>query len=223
MPFQQIHYSHHIFLTLSKRGLCNTFILATTHSSLIHFHFFLLWPYLGPYLLSSSRHWRKTGKRHENEVSQQFLSSTQALVRGDQGTHPSQMWMSPRPPNNRLVSKLSPPPENESLGKTTPQIKHFREKTSHSQLPHTSVERQQSTQGTVLSQFYFPYKMTTAFSTAESNTSDETVAFTGKTFSLISESHNCKSFSWVKYMHSALLCTVALLLICSLTRTHWQQ
>lgn len=38
------------------------------------------------------------------------------------------MWMSPRPPNNRLVSKLYPTPENESLGKATPQIKHFREK-----------------------------------------------------------------------------------------------
>lgn len=54
--------------------------------------------------------------------------------------------------------------------------------------------------------------MPTAFSTAESNTPDETVALTSKMFSLRSKAHSCKSFSWVKYMHSALLCTAALLL-----------
>lgn len=85
--FRKSITGHHIFLTLSKRGLHSIFIPATTHSYSHSCPFPLSLTSPWPYHISTARHWRKTGEKHENEVSQQFLSSTPALVRGDEGTH----------------------------------------------------------------------------------------------------------------------------------------
>lgn len=56
-------------------------------------------------------------------MSQQFLRSTGALVRGEQGKliHVS-LWQL-RPPKNRLLDALSQPPETAQLRKSSPQQK----------------------------------------------------------------------------------------------------
>lgn len=124
-PFQEIHYSHHLFLALSKRGLYSIIILATTHSYSHSFPFPLSltipWPYhISSQALEEDR--QKAQKWSESAVSEQHRSISQRWS----GYSPhSQVWMSLRPPNNRLVGKLSQTPETESMGKAIQQTKHL--------------------------------------------------------------------------------------------------
>ena len=219
VPFQEIHYSHHLFLTLSKRGLYSIFILATTHSYSHSFHFLFPWPYLDP---TTSLVWDrgKAGKRSESAVSEQHRSISQRWW----GYSPQcQTWMSLRPPK-RLVGKLFQMPETESLGKATPQIKHLGGKNTHTQLPCPSAEMQPSIQGTALSHIPgFLSEKPTAFSKAKSNTPELIVALTRVTFSLMKEAHSCKILCWLKPTHSTLQCIVALLFICFLIGRTCQQ
>lgn len=102
--------------------------------------------------------------------------------------------MSLKPPNNRLVGKLSRTPENESLGKASLWTKHLGKK--HILGCHIPVPKHNGAHRVLLSVIFLvsSQKKPTAFSTAKSNTPQKKVALTHITFSLTKEAHSCKSF-----------------------------